>query len=117
MELIILLCLLYLGIGIFFEGKTPPNSYIIPVTAGDTVTAYANWTSTATDLDLHIFQPGRVISFSTSDQCQCFCCSSSEIVTLTANTNGNIVVWAQQYGGAGVIYSIDIKKNGAPFFT
>jgi len=64
-------------IAINFNGKTPPNSYIIPVVSGDVVTATANWTSTATDLDLHIYQPGKVITDSTSDMCQCFCCSSS----------------------------------------
>ena len=60
-----------------FDGKTPPNSYIIPVVPGDVVNAYANWNSSATDLDLHIYQPGRVITDSTSDLCQCFCCTSS----------------------------------------
>jgi len=95
-----------------FAGKTPPNSYIVPVGVGDAVVATASWTSTATDLDLHIFQPGKVISDSTSDFCQCFCCSSTETASLTANSNGNIVIWAQQWGGAGVPYTISIKRNG-----
>ena len=51
-----------MSLAINFEGKTPPNTYIIPVNAGDTVWATANWISNATDLDLHLYQPGVTIS-------------------------------------------------------
>lgn len=95
-----------------FNGKTPPNSYIIPVGVGDVIVATASWTSTATDLDLHLFQPGKIITDSNSDDCECDCCGSTETATVTANANGNVIAWAQQWSGAGVQYTITIKRNG-----
>lgn len=64
-------------LAINFQGKTPPNSYIIPVSAGDVVMASANWISNATDLDLHLYQPGVIISDRQPNVCECYYFSSS----------------------------------------
>ena len=38
-------------------------------------------------------------------------------MSLVANASGNVVVWAQQWGGVGVDYNVNIKKNGVSFIT
>jgi hypothetical protein len=117
MTIILSIWLIEEVVTVTFSGKTPTFAYPIPVTAGQVVQAVANWNISATDVDLHLYQPGRTISHATDDACDCSWGGFSETTTLTANANGNVVVWANQFSGVGVSLSITIKVNGAVVLT
>lgn len=97
--------------GIVYNGRDPPNAYTIPVAIGNVVEASLIWGPSTVNVDLYLFQPGKVISTTTFDT-KATCCTQPTTAILIANTNGNLVIWVKSQLGDGIIYTLTVKLNG-----
>ena len=97
--------------GIVYNRRDPPNAYTIPVAIGNVVEASLIWGPNTVNVDLYLFQPGKVISTTTFDT-KATCCTQPTTAILIANTNGNLVIWVKSQLRDGIIYTLTVKLNG-----